>query len=191
MVALGVVQATEVQECQWTQSIWLCKNINSIADDSKTMCETGSISTKNLQYNSCQTYKKESLFYRAEDWLHEVQFSYYEEYVYPEGVTSGDNIPPFGNESVETSFHWLMRRKMNWLTPASSSFSSGESSASHKRQLPCADARLVWFALSALPEQWVAGNLCRCIRSCGGVIWENSTSQEDAQSSGSFHAPLT
>lgn len=33
------------------------------------------------------------------------RFSYYEEYVYPEGVTSGDNIPPFGNESVETSFH--------------------------------------------------------------------------------------
>lgn len=33
------------------------------------------------------------------------RFSYYEEYVYPEGVTSGDNIPSFGNESVETSFH--------------------------------------------------------------------------------------
>lgn len=33
------------------------------------------------------------------------RFSYYEEYVYPEGVTSGDNIPSFGNEAVETSFH--------------------------------------------------------------------------------------
>lgn len=119
------------------------------------------------------------------------RFSYYEGYVYPEGVTSGDNIPPFGNESVETSFHWLMRRKMNWLTPASSSLSSGESTVSHKRQLPCADAKRVRFALSALPEQWVAGSyLCRCIHSCGRVIWENGTSQEDGQPSGSFHGPL-
>lgn len=35
----------------------------------------------------------------------ESTFPYYEEYVYPEGVTSGDNIPSFGNESVERSFH--------------------------------------------------------------------------------------
>lgn len=47
---------------------------------------------------------------------------------------------------------------MNWLNPRSSSLSSGESSVSHKRQLPYADAKLLWLALSALPEQWVAGN---------------------------------
>lgn len=118
-------------------------------------------------------------------------FPYYEEYVYPEGVTSGDNILSFGNESVERSFHWLTGRKMNWLNPASSSLSSGESPVSHKRQLPCADAKLLRLALSALPEQWVAGNcLCRCIRRCGGVIWETSTSHEDVQSPESAHSPL-
>lgn len=49
--------------------------------------------------------KKSNLFYRAEIGFMKSTFPYYEEYVYPEGETSGDNIPTFGNESVERSFH--------------------------------------------------------------------------------------
>lgn len=105
VAALGVSQAVEVQECQWTRSSWLRKNISSITDDGKTMCEAGSISTKNLQYSSRRYIKSKSYSAELRVGSLKSRFSYYEEYVYPEGVTSGDNIPPFGNESVETSFH--------------------------------------------------------------------------------------
>lgn len=106
-------------------------------------------------------------------------FPHYEENVCLKGVTSGHNISSFVNESVEISFHLLLRRKMNQFNPVSSFLSLKESSVSRRRQLPCADAKLRAFALSALLSSGLrATGPGRLIRCCGSEVCESGLSRE-------------